>query len=61
MIMDHLEEALFNEYDYCDLDASLPATIFYEHREYRTVERRNHDIGDGEEMIYEIIRKDKNE
>lgn len=59
LIMDHLEEAIFDEYDYCDLDASLPATIFYEHRGYCTVEHRKHDIGDGEEMIYEIMRKDK--
>lgn len=59
LIMDRLEEAIFDEYEYCDLDASLPAAIFYEHRGYRTVEHRKHDIGDGEVMIYEIMRKEK--
>ena len=59
IIMDHLEDEIFEEYDYCDLDASLPAAIFYEHRGYRTVEHCKHDIGDGEEMIYEIMRKEK--
>lgn len=59
IIMEHLEDEIFKEYDYCDLDASLPAAIFYEHRGYRTVEHRKHDIGDGEVMIYEIMRKDK--
>ena len=58
VIMDHLEEEIFKEYDYCDLDASLPATIFYEHRGYRTVEHCKHDIGNGEVMIYEIMRKE---
>lgn len=57
VIMAHLEEEIFKEYDYCDLDASLPAAIFYEHRGYNTVEHRKHDIGDGEVMIYEIMRK----
>lgn len=59
IIMDHLEDEIFKEHDYCDLDASLPAAIFYEHRGYSTVEHRKHDIGDGEVMIYEIMRKEK--
>ena len=59
IIMDRLEDEIFKEYDYCDLDASLPAAIFYEHRGYCTVEHRKHDIGDGEVMIYEIMRKEK--
>lgn len=58
VIMDHLEDEIFKEYDYCELDASLPATIFYEHHGYRTVEHKKHDIGDGEVMIYEIMRKE---
>ena len=60
-IMNHLENEIFSKYDYCDLDASLPAALFYEHRGYKTVEHKKHDIGDGEVMIYEIMRKDKNE
>ena len=59
IIMDHLEEEIFSEFDSSELDASLPATMFYEHRGYHTVEHRKHDIGDGEVMIYEIMRKDR--
>ena len=59
VIMDYLEEEIFQEYGHCDLDASLPAAIFYEHRGYRTVEHRKHDIGGSEVMIYEIMRKEK--
>jgi len=40
------------------VDASLPAACFYEHRGYKTVEHRKHDIGDGEVMVYEIMRKE---
>lgn len=59
IIMNHLEEEIFSEYDACELDASLPAACFYEHRGYRTVEHRIHDIGDGEVMVYEIMRKER--
>ena len=55
--MEHLESDIFSEHEECVLDASLPATMFYEHRGYRTVEHKKHDIGDGEVMIYEIMRK----
>lgn len=58
-IMNHLEDEIFAEYDFCELDASLPAACFYEHRGYRTVEHRIHDIGDGEVMVYEIMRKER--
>ncbi len=59
IIMDHLESDIFAEYDKCSLDASLPATLFYEHRGFRTVEHRKHDLGDGEVMIYEIMEKSR--
>ena len=58
-IMDRLEEEIFSEYDSCDLDASLPAALFYEHRGYRTAEHRKHDIGGGEALVYEIMRKER--
>ena len=57
IIMDYLEADIFSEYEICNLDASLPATMFYEHRGFRTVEHNKHDIGDGEVMIYEIMEK----
>lgn len=59
VIMEHLEDDIFAEYDECVLDASLPATLFYEHRGYITMEHRQHDIGNGEVMIYEIMRKNR--
>ncbi len=57
LIMDHLESEIFAEFDQCSLDASLPATLFYEHRGFKTVEHRKHELGDGEVMIYEIMEK----
>ena len=59
VIMEYLENDIFSEYEECVLDASLPATMFYEHRGYRTVEHKKHDIGEGEVMIYEIMRKNR--
>ena len=61
MIMDELEREIFEGYDLCVLDASLPACIFYENRGYKTVKHIKYDIGDGAFMIYEIMRKEKNE
>lgn len=58
-IMDCLEEEIFATCDCCEVDASVPAALFYEHRGYRTVEHRRHDIGDGETLIYEVMRKDR--
>ena len=60
VIMDELEKEIFASYDYCILDASLPACIFYENRGYKTVKHIKYDIGDGAFMIYEIMRKSKN-
>lgn len=61
IIMDKLEKEIFKGYDYCELDASLPACIFYENRGYKTVKHIKYAIGDGAFMIYEIMRKEKNE
>ncbi len=51
---------IFASYDYCELDVSLPACIFYENRGFKTVKHVKYDIGDGAFMIYEIMRKEKN-
>lgn len=56
-IMDRLEEGISAQYETCELDASLPACIFYENRGFHTIKHNRHDIGDGEEMIYEIMEK----
>lgn len=57
-IMDELEKEIFADYDYCELDASLSACVFYENRGYITVRHVKYDIGDGKCMIYEIMRKE---
>ena len=57
MIMDELEKEIFKSYEYCELDASLPACVFYEKRGYKTVKHVKYDIGNGKCMIYEIMRK----
>ncbi len=57
-IMDELEKEIFAHHDCCELDASLPACIFYENRGYKTVKHIKYDIGGGAFMIYEIMRKD---
>ena len=59
IIMDHLEANIFMEHEECFLDASLPAAMFYEHRGYKTVEHKKHDIGAGEVMVYEIMKKNR--
>ncbi len=58
-IINELEKEIFLKYDYCELDASLPACIFYENRGFRTVKHIKFDIGNGAFMIYEIMRKEK--
>ena len=61
IIMDELEKEIFASHAYCELDASLPACIFYENRGYKTVHHVKYDIGDGKFMIYEIMRKENDE
>ena len=56
-IMDELEKEIFAGYDHAELEASLPACIFYENRGYQTVRHVKEDIGGGKCMIYEIMRK----
>ena len=58
-IMNELEKNIFQAYDFCDLDASLPACIFYEKRGYHTKKHMQHDIGEGALMIYEIMEKQR--
>ena len=52
LIMDKLEKEIFASYDYCELDASLHACIFYENRGFNTVKHIKYDKGDGEFMLY---------
>lgn len=56
-IMDELEKEIFESFNDCVLEASLPACIFYENRGYKTVRHVKEDIGGGKCMVYEIMRK----
>ena len=56
-IMSELEKEIFSNHNYCELDASLPACIFYEKRGFKTVKHVKYDIGDGNFMVYEIMKK----
>lgn len=58
-IMEKLEKEIFLQYDFCELDASLPACIFYENRGYNTAKHIKYQIEDGIFMIYEIMKKEK--
>lgn len=58
-IMQNLEKEIFSKYDSCELDASLPACIFYENRGYHTVKHVKYQIEEGIFMIYEIMKKRK--
>lgn len=58
-ILSRLEQEIFSDNSVCELDASLPACIFYENRGYRTVKHIKYDIGNGAFMIYEIMAKHK--
>ena len=58
-IMNELENEILSKYNYCELDASLPACIFYENRGFKTVKHVKYDIGNGAFMIYEIMRKNR--
>ena len=59
VIMDELEKEIFEGFEDCELEASLPACIFYENRGYKTVKHVKEDVGNGKCMIYEIMRKVK--
>ena len=59
IIINELEKDIFEIHDFCELDASLPACIFYENRGYQTIKHIKYDIGSGKSMIYEIMRKYK--
>ena len=56
-IMDKLEDEIAQKYDTVSLDASLPASIIYEHRGYKTVKHERWECENGGMLIYEIMEK----
>ena len=56
-IMDKLEDEIAQKYDTVSLDASLPASIIYEHRGYKTVKHERWECENGVMLVYEIMEK----
>ena len=56
-IMDKLEVEIAKKHDTVSLDASLPASIMYEHRGYKTVRHERWECENGVMLVYEIMEK----
>ena len=57
-IMQNLEEEIAEQYDFAELDASLPACVMYEKRGYKTVKHKSISVKDDAVIVYEIMRKE---
>lgn len=56
-IMQNLENEITLKYDRACLDASLPASHFYEKRGYTTVKHEKCGVENGAVLVYEIMQK----
>lgn len=56
-IMDRLEEKAREDHDTVVLDASLPATMMYEHRGYRTTGHDVIELENDARLVYAIMEK----
>lgn len=56
-IMQCLEECIARSYDRACLDASLPASIIYEHRGYATIRHEKWKCENDVILVYEIMEK----
>ncbi len=56
-IMRQLEDLIKEQYDYADIDASLPACRLYAHLGYQTVDHGIWECKNGVIQIYEIMKK----
>ncbi len=56
-IMNQLEDAIKKQYDYADIDASLPACNLYAHLGYQTIEHGIWECKNGVIQVYEIMKK----
>ena len=55
--MDCLEAEISKKYEAVFLDASLPGTVLYEHRGYKTVGHGIFDLENEVKLVYEIMEK----
>lgn len=56
-IMDCLERRIAQVHDTAVLDASLPATLMYEHRGYKTTRHEVMEVEDDVRLVYAIMEK----
>ncbi len=56
-IMQSLEEEIGANYHTVQLDASLPASMLYEHRGYRTIKHEKWAVENDVILVYEIMEK----
>ncbi len=56
-IMSQLENMIKENYDYVDIDASLPASRLYAHLGYQTVDHGIWECKNGVIQVYEIMKK----
>lgn len=56
-MMQCLENQIGLNYDTVYLDASLPASLFYEKRGYQTVKHENRNVENGKVLVYEVMMK----
>lgn len=57
-IMQQLENEITEKCDFACLDASLPASCFYEHRGYKTIRHEKIQVENGVYLVYEIMERD---
>ena len=55
--MQQLENEIAEKYGFACLDASLPASCFYEHRGYKTIKHEKMRVENGVYLVYEIMEK----
>lgn len=55
--MQHLENEIKLKYDTVYLDASLPASHFYEKRGYQTIKHKQWNMENGAVLVYEVMKK----
>ena len=60
-IMQCLENEIASKYDKAFLDASLPASMMYEKRDYKTIKHEKWDVENGAVLVYEIMEKNLRE
>lgn len=58
MMMQKLESEIAEKYDSVNLDASLPASRFYENRGYRTVKHEKRETAPHAILVYEVMEKE---